>query len=100
MAVIRNLTKRENYLVVSKIFLQDKNLKLNERGLLATLHSLPDDWNFTLEGMSKIMPDGVDAIKTALDGLITKGYVKKVQNREIRGKFAKNILEIYENPIR
>lgn len=96
MAIIRNLTKRENYMIVSKIFLQDENLKLSERGLLATLHSLPDEWTFSIKGMSKILPDGEESIRTALNGLIAKGYVTKKQSRINKGHFAQNVLEINE----
>lgn len=98
MAVLKNKTDRKNYLVVSKIFLQDRNLSLTERGLLATMHSLPDEWEFTIKGMQKILPDGETKIKTALDGLIQKGYVYKRQ-RVFAGKFGRNIVEIYESPL-
>ena len=100
MAVLKNKTKRENFLVVSKIFLQDKRLSLNERGLLATMHSLPDDWEFTIKGMEKILPDGESRIKSALDGLVQKGYVSKEQSKSDGGKFGKNVIEINERPLR
>lgn len=100
MAVLRNKTKRENFLVVSKIFLQDTGLSIAERGLLATMHSLPDDWDFTIRGMEKILPDGEAKIKSALDGLIDKGYISKEQSKANGGKFGKNIIEIYERPLR
>ena len=98
MAVLKNKTKRDNFLIVSKIFLQDTNLSLTERGLLATMHSLPDDWNFSIAGMSKILPDGDSKIKAALDGLIRKGYVTRVQSKLPTGKFSKNIIEVNERP--
>lgn len=99
MAVLKNKTKRDNFLVVSKIFLQDKNLSLTERGLLATMHSLPDDWDFTIAGMGKILPDGESRIRTALDGLVDKGYVSKKQSKDNAGKFGKNIIEVNERPL-
>ena len=92
MAVLKNKTKRDNFLVVSKIFLQDKNLSLTERGLLATMHSLPDDWDFTIAGMGKILPDGESKIRSALDGLVGKGYVAKTQSKNHDGKFGRNII--------
>lgn len=99
MAVLKNKTKRDNFLVVSKIFLQDKNLSLTERGLLATMHSLPDDWDFTIAGIGKILPDGESKIKSALDGLVGKGYVSKTQSKESNGKFGRNIIEVNERPL-
>ena len=99
MAVLKNKTKRDNFLVVSKIFLQDKNLSLTERGLLATMHSLPDDWDFTIAGMGKILPDGESKIRSALDGLVGKGYVAKTQSKNHDGKFGRNIIEVNERPL-
>lgn len=99
MSILKNKTNRENFLVVSKIFLQDKNLSIAERGLLATMHSLPNNWEFTIAGMTKILPDGKSKIGTALDGLIKKGYIIKKQSKTSSGCFAKNILEINERPI-
>lgn len=99
MAVLKNKTKRDNFLVVSKIFLQDKNLSLTERGLLATMHSLPDDWDFTIAGMGKILPDGESKIRSALDGLVGKGYVAKTQSKNLDGKFGRNIIEVNERPL-
>ena len=81
MSILKNKTNRENFLIVSKIFLQDKNLSIAERGLLATMHSLPNNWEFSVSGMTKILPDGKSKIGTALDGLIKKGYIIKKQSK-------------------
>ena len=99
MSVLKNKTNRDNFLVVSKIFLQDKELSLTERGLLATMHSLPDNWDFTIAGMATILPDGGSKIKSALDGLIDKGYVTKKQSKDSNGKFSRNIIEVNEKPL-
>ena len=48
---------------------KDQKLSLTERGMLLTLLSLPPDWDFTVEGMSKILPDGRDLIRTAMNNL-------------------------------
>jgi hypothetical protein len=72
MSIVKYKAQRKNYMVVSKLFLQDPNLSLAERGLLATLLSLPGNWQFSIEGMQHIMPDGKDRIKSALNGLIKK----------------------------
>ena len=89
MAVLRNMTSKKNYMVVSKIFLQDVNLSMKARGLLATLHSLPDNWEYTHSGMAKILPDGRDSIRNAMEE----------QDRSGKGTFGNIILEIHENPI-
>ena len=99
VAVLRNMTSKKNYMVVSKIFLQDVKLSMKARGLLATLHSLPDNWEYTHSGMAKILPDGRDSIRNAMEELVERGYVRKEQDRSGKGTFGNIILEIHENPI-
>ena len=86
-------------MIVSKIFLQDTSLSLAERGLLATMHSLPDDWDFTVKGMERILPDGEARIKKALNGLIVKGYVRREQDKTEHGRFGNNLICIHEKPL-
>lgn len=99
MAVLRNMTSNKNYMIVSKIYLQDVKLSMKARGLLSTLHSLPDNWEYTHNGMAKILPDGREAIRSAMEELIERGYVRKEQSRNGMGAFGKTILEIHDNPI-
>ena len=99
MAVLKNKTDRSNFMIVSKIFLQDTSLSLAERGLLATMHSLPDDWDFTVKGMERILPDGEARIKKALNGLIAKGYVRREQDKTEHGRFGNNLICIHEKPL-
>ena len=47
----------------------------------------------------KILPDGESKIKSALDGLVGKGYVSKTQSKESNGKFGRNIIEVNERPL-
>ena len=63
------------------------------------MHSLPNNWEFTITRMTKILPDGKSKIGTALYGLIKKGYIIKRQSKTSSRCFAKNILEINERPI-
>ncbi|WP_091760843.1 helix-turn-helix domain-containing protein [Butyrivibrio sp. INlla18] len=84
--VLKNETQG-NFVMVSQNILHDKTLKLFDRGLLITLMSLPDNWNFTINGLATILDDGRDAIRAGLDRLQEKGYLVKEQLRT-NGKFA------------
>lgn len=63
--------------------------------MLLTLLSLPPDWDFTVEGMTKILPDGRDRIRTAMNNLKKYGYVRRVQGRRGDGSFDSGNMEIY-----
>jgi len=98
MAVLKHKIKGK-YVNVYKEILMDVKLSIAERGLLVTLLSLPDDWDFTIQGLRKILPDGKDRIASTLNSLIDKGYVTRIQSRNTNGNFNSTNLEIHESPI-
>ena len=97
MPVLKNKTQG-NYVNVYKGIVTDRSLRLKDRGMLLTLLSLPDNWNFTAAGLEKILPDGKAAIYSSLDNLQKAGYLTKEQGRGEGGVFAANIIEIHETP--
>lgn len=67
----------KNYTNMSNYHFRDKNLSLKAVGLLSYMLSLPDDWDYSLAGLSKIRKDGIDSIRTALNELEQYGYVTR-----------------------
>ena len=65
MAIIKQEVT-ENFFMLSNMIMIDGSLAINERGLLVTLYSLPKTWDFSIRGMTKILPNGERAITTAL----------------------------------
>ena len=98
MPVLKNKTQG-NYVNVYKGIVMDKQLSLKDRGMLVTLLSLPDNWNFSVKGLQKILPDGKSAIYNCLDSLQASGYLVKEQSRGSHGVFGENIIEVHETPI-
>ena len=68
MAVCR-VEKDKNYTTMSNFHLRDPNLSNKARGLLSTMLSLPEDWDYTTRGLAKICKDGVDGITAQLKEL-------------------------------
>ncbi len=79
--------------MVSQSILHDTSLKLFDRGLLITLMSLPDNWNYTLNGLVTILADGHDAVGAGIERLQEKGYLTKEQLRN-KGQFSEICLRI------
>ena len=98
MAVLKNKTQG-NYTIVSQNIMRDKSLTLAERGMLLTLLSLPDNWEFTIMGLCQILPEGKDKIANTLNALIKKGYVTREQSRSGGGRFGSTDLVVHETPI-
>ncbi len=76
------------YSTIPTVIMKDPDLSLKERGMLITLYSLPEDWRFSVEGMAKILKDGVSSIKSTLTELVAKGYVEKRRSRTKEGHFS------------
>lgn len=93
MAIIKQEVT-ENFFMLSNMIMMDGSLAINERGLLVTLYSLPKTWDFSIRGMTKILPNGERAITTALRKLESKRYVKCTYYREKNGRF-KTDIEIF-----
>lgn len=68
MAVLKNKTQ-SNFTMISNSVLRDKELSMKGRGVLCTICSLHDRWEFSVAGLSSIVPDGVDAIRKSIFNL-------------------------------
>ena len=97
MAVFR-VEKNRGYTVMSNHHLRNKDLSLKAKGLLSQMLSLPEDWDYTLKGLSLINRESIDAIRTAVWELEKAGYITRQQNRDGRGKMADMVYTIYEQP--
>ena len=73
MAVFR-VEKNKGYTVMSNHHLRNKELSLKAKGLLSQMLSLPEDWDYTLAGLSLINRESIDAIRTAVWELEKAGY--------------------------
>lgn len=96
MAILRNHT--QGFTIVNSDILKNPDLKLKERGLLITLLSLPDNWNFSLEGLCMILPDGKAAIRTSLQVLEDLGYLVRRRIRNEHGHLTGTEWEVYDEP--
>ena len=65
MAVFR-VERNTGYTVMSNHHLRNKELSLKAKGLLSQMLSLPEDWDYTLSGLSYINRESIDAIRTAV----------------------------------
>ena len=84
------VTKNANYTVMSSFFLRSKKLSLKAIGLLCKVLSLPDNWDYSIDGLTAICKDGRTVIKSALKELETWGYLKKTRlkpNETESGRF-------------
>lgn len=74
MSVTR-VEKNSNFTVVDNFYLRDKNISLKAKGLLSIILSLPDDWDYSVAGLTAICAENETAVKSALNELKKCGYL-------------------------
>lgn len=94
------VNKRNNYTTMSNYHLKDKTLSLKAVGLLSKMLSLPDNWNYSINGLVAICKEKKTSVISTLDELKEHGYVivtKKMPNETDTGRI-EYIYDIYETP--
>ena len=98
MAIIR-VPKVTNYTVMSNHHLTDRDLSFKAKGLMSYMLSRPDDWDFTIAGLSRLNKDGRDAIGRIIQELESHGYLERVRRRQSKGTFGTMEYILHEQPM-
>ena len=83
---------------MSNHHLRNKELSLKAKGLLSQMLSLPEDWDYTLAGLSYINREKIDAIREAVRELERAGYIQRSRERDEKGRLRGTDYIIYEQP--
>ena len=97
MSVFR-VEKNKGYTVMSNHHLRNHTLSLKAKGLLSQMLSLPENWDYTLQGLAQINKESIDAIREAVRELERAGYIKRSRERDERGCLRGTVYTIYEQP--
>ena len=98
MAIIR-VEKTKDYTTMSNYHFKEKDMSLKAKGLLSMILSLPEDWDYTLEGLTMLCRDGKDSVRTALNELMEFGYVETARVRDEKGRLRGTEYVVYEIPV-
>ena len=96
MATFR-VHKNANYTVMSNHHLRDKEMSLKAKGLLSVMLSLPDNWDYSINGLAAISKEGTKAIRNILQELEESGYLTRTRKQGTGGRFEYDY-DIYEHP--
>lgn len=97
MAILRK-AKKDHFTVIDNTVFYDYDLSFKAKGLLCQMLSLPDGWQFSIEGLTKLSNDGKSAVTSALNELQEKGYFYRKQLKN-EGKFTGVEYIVSETPI-
>lgn len=95
---IIRVEKNENYVVMNRTALQDKRLSWKAKGIMAYMLSMPDDWIFYMEELTKHSTDGERSFRSGFKELTDLGYVKRKPIREGQ-RIARWETIVYEVPL-
>lgn len=96
MAFLRKEHK-ENYTCISNdVFKSDLSLKA--RGMLCTMLSLPDDWEFSENGLQAILADGQTSVRSAIKELESAGFLSRKRERDESGRMGRCVWIVCDYP--
>ena len=96
--MVFKIEKTKNYTVMSNYHLRDQNLSFKAKGLLSFMLSLPENWDYSLNGLVAVSKESIKAIRNILKELKENGYLVIEQDRGDKGYYKYNYI-IYEVPI-
>lgn len=96
MAVFK-IEKNKNYTTMSNYHLQDKTLSFKAKGLLSFMLSLPDTWDYSMNGLVSVSKENIRAIRTILQELEECKYLVRTRYQNEKGQFQYDY-SIYEIP--
>ena len=97
--MIIRVNKTKDYTVMSNYHLHEKDMSLKAKGLLSLMLSLPDDWDYSIDGLIKLSKDGKDSVTAAILELEKFGYLVRTQTKDKSGRFAGYDYDVYEKPM-
>lgn len=98
MAVFRKV-KKTDYTIIDNNIFKNQKLSLKGKGMICTMLSLPDNWNFSEEGLTQLSNDSRAGIRSTLKELMEYGYLTRKQLKDKNGKFTNMEYTIYEEPL-
>lgn len=97
MSVMR-VHKTANFTVMSNYHFKERKMSLKAKGLLSLMLSLPEDWDYSVAGLTTLSKDGKDGVMSALSELEKFGYLTRTRLVNDKGQFDGIEYNIFENP--
>lgn len=82
----------DGYQIMPTEHLRNKNLSLKAKGLLCIMYSLPNDWDYSMNGLCQITNTGITAMRNIMTELELNGYLERIQQKNEKGQFEYNYI--------
>lgn len=97
LSTVIRVEKNREYVVMNNKFLRNKQMSLKAKGLLALCLSLPDDWDYSINGLVAICKENITSVRSGLKELEEHGHLKINKKKNDKGRFIYEYV-IYEIP--
>lgn len=97
MAIYR-INKTKDYTIIANYHLREKEMSLKAKGLLTLFLSLPDNWNFSANGITEIVKESRNTVNEIMRELEKFKYLKRKAIRTDKGTIIDWQYDIYEKP--
>lgn len=95
--MIVRIHKENNFSIISNEAIRRPDLSARAKGLFCYMISMPNDWHFHADELSKHFTEGRDAIRNALKELESLGYLMRRQAVDSKNRFTHNLWALYEH---
>jgi len=95
--MIVRVKKDKDYAVMSNYHFKDRNLSLRAKGLISLMLSLPNNWDYSINGLCSICNESRTTIRNTLKELRDNHYLEMNENRDEKWKFTYDYI-VYEIP--
>ena len=95
MSTVFRVEKNREFVVMSNKFLRNREMSLKAKGLLALCLSLPDTWDYSMNGLVAICKENITAVRSALKELEQHGHLQINKTKNDKGHFTYEYV-IYE----
>ena len=97
MSTVFRVEKNREFVVMSNRFLRNKEMSLKAKGLLALCLSLPENWDYSMNGLVAICKENITSVRSCLKELEEHGHLQIIKKKGDKGRFIYEYV-IFESP--
>lgn len=87
-----------NFTQIPNQIINDKKVSFKAKGLYLYFVSKPDEWEFSLSGITSQAKESMPTVISIINELIENGYMEKIKRRNSNGKQEVNQYLLHESP--
>lgn len=77
----------KDFTVVSNVLLRSK-ISAKAKGIFVQIISLPEDWEFSIAGLTTLFSDGNESIKSGIKELVNAGFITWEKTTDKNGRYS------------